>query len=314
MMAQAVTDGNSLSPFLLSMTMTLLLIFSPAKTQPFLAGSSCDYSLVQPVYYNQVRFTSIEESMVLFCDIILKKGNRMETVYKKSIVAFIDILGFSDMVKKSGKESMILEVLKGLKSLERDPFQQTDRNLLAVSDSVILSYQVNDGDEIVALLDDLAFLLRGFVRYGLVLRGGIALGDLYHDDTGVIFGPAYLEAYGLEQIADYPRIIMKEEDYLMCCYGFKKQPRTMMDAKESKNVKKEYLVEDPDGFLRLDLFKNYDPDISDVEYLLGWKSIIEKNLELHGDKHKVKQKYLWLRSQYNNFIKKNSIDRALLIK
>jgi len=46
------------------------------------------------------------------------------------------------------------------------------------------------------------------LRIGLLIRGGLALGQFYHRD-GVVFGEALVEAYALEsKIANTPRILV----------------------------------------------------------------------------------------------------------
>ena len=54
----------------------------------------------------------------------------------------------------------------------------------------------------------LSILASQALRLGFLLRGGAAIGRLYHD-SGVIFGDALVEAYRLEsQIAIYRRVIL----------------------------------------------------------------------------------------------------------
>jgi hypothetical protein len=49
---------------------------------------------------------------------------------------------------------------------------------------------------------------------GLLVRGGISKGSLYHENS-ILFGPAFLEAYRLEStVANVPRIILSREAYL----------------------------------------------------------------------------------------------------
>ena len=46
---------------------------------------------------------------------------------------------------------------------------------------------------------------------GLLIRGAVAKGPLYHKQS-VMFGPALLDAYGLEtNVAMYPRIVLSRE-------------------------------------------------------------------------------------------------------
>ena len=48
----------------------------------------------------------------------------------------------------------------------------------------------------------------------MILRGGIALGRLIHEEGGALFGPAMNEAYSLEsKLAIYPRVVIADNAY-----------------------------------------------------------------------------------------------------
>lgn len=62
--------------------------------------------------------------------------------------------------------------------------------------------------EILNIIQQLANLV---IRKGFLLRGGITIGPLYHEN-GIVFGPALSEAYKLEsEDAKYPRILASKE-------------------------------------------------------------------------------------------------------
>ena len=47
----------------------------------------------------------------------------------------------------------------------------------------------------------------------LLIRGGVAKGELYHK-KGVMFGPAFIEAYRIEKtFAKYPRVVLSKQTY-----------------------------------------------------------------------------------------------------
>jgi hypothetical protein len=66
----------------------------------------------------------------------------------------------------------------------------------------------------ILLLSSLAELsVRLLTNPGLLLRGAVSKGKLYHRG-GVMFGPTFLEAYSIEKsIAKVPRIILSREVY-----------------------------------------------------------------------------------------------------
>ena len=78
------------------------------------------------------------------------------------------------------------------------------------SDNIVISTAVKDGN-IPYFLRAIAIMQLMTSSLGFLLRGGIAIGDIYHDDE-VVFGPALVRAYELKsQIAVYPRIVLDKE-------------------------------------------------------------------------------------------------------
>src|SRR5690606_5895550 len=76
------------------------------------------------------------------------------------------------------------------------------------SDSLVLSAENSN-----ACYSILEFICKLYIRiwdeYKLLIRGGITIGKLIHEDNGPIFGSAMNEAYYLEsKLAIYPRIIV----------------------------------------------------------------------------------------------------------
>jgi hypothetical protein len=78
------------------------------------------------------------------------------------------------------------------------------------SDNVVIS-TTPDKNVTPVFLDTIAALQAHATAKGFLMRGGIAVGGLIHDDE-VVFGPALNRAYDLEsRIAVYPRIVVDED-------------------------------------------------------------------------------------------------------
>ena len=88
------------------------------------------------------------------------------------------------------------------------------------SDNVVLSYGDQVHDDHPNLLPSvwteimckdanrvLAAVAEMGLRIGLLLRGGVACGELYHQ-SNVVFGKALVEAVALERSADLPRVVI----------------------------------------------------------------------------------------------------------
>lgn len=136
--------------------------------------------------------------------------------YPKRFVAFIDILGFSSLVQDSVNNLAVREkVQKALEtvystSLAEDDDDPEFRAVTTFSDSVVISYN-DDAACLLMLLQDVSRIQFELAAIGILTRGGIALGECYHDSK-MVFGPAMVEAYHLEsKIAKSPRVVVPKE-------------------------------------------------------------------------------------------------------
>lgn len=154
-------------------------------------------------------------------------------VYEDRLVAFVDLLGFSNKVANSGRgedlseifgvindyssENWLRSLFSGFSRGDKQPLQGKD--YIQLHDRYpILVTQFSDSFVFSARLADehacryFPFLLGGLIEksleYGFLVRGGVAAGQLIHHSNGPLFGPAFLKAYELEsKMAVYGRII-----------------------------------------------------------------------------------------------------------
>jgi hypothetical protein len=134
-------------------------------------------------------------------------------MYLERYVAFADILGFTEIVKESARdnspkrqEALVGALIEagtyypGLNSPDDIQFQ-------TFSDAIVMS-SASTLTGLMHILFSMADLSIRLLRLGLLLRGAVAKGGLHHNDS-IMFGPAFLEAYGIEsRIAKYPRIVL----------------------------------------------------------------------------------------------------------
>lgn len=143
----------------------------------------------------------------------------MNEYYQKRIVAFIDILGFKTKIDDSLlSETTARKLHTALKRILRIKLDNEDLSsvlemkshgveITTFSDSAVISYPADDIDGLFFLLLDLVHLQLELASCDVLLRGGITIGDLYHDGS-IVYGPAMNEAYLLEsKKAVYPRVI-----------------------------------------------------------------------------------------------------------
>lgn len=168
-----------------------------------------------------------------------------QTIYEQRLCAFVDILGFRDLVEQSRERpvlqtqirQLLREVVQARPVWERDsPVDIIEARLAqqgasdpkheaellvreyataergsSFSDSLVLSATLNDR-AITNLITSLLFLSRGLAGLGKYARGAVCLGPLCHEQD-LCFGPAFINAYDLEKTAVYPRILFTPEAY-----------------------------------------------------------------------------------------------------
>jgi hypothetical protein len=135
--------------------------------------------------------------------------------YERRVVALYDILGWRAQIAHAGYDAtkigelrrMILRVGRML-SVQRES-AVPDLRFSTFSDNVVISYP--SGSSYVArLLGTLGSFQFGSATAGFMVRGGVTIGDIVHDEYAV-FGPALNRAYELESnVAQVPRIVVDE--------------------------------------------------------------------------------------------------------
>ena len=137
------------------------------------------------------------------------------SIYEKRIIAFVDILGFSTMIKDSENNTNVQKKIKDamtvIHNLRHDTDSILDIQISTFSDSAVISYPLSTRSAMFYILIDIIHLQLELGSIGVMIRGGISIGDLYHKDD-VVFGPAMNEAYRLEnKIAEMPRVVIMKD-------------------------------------------------------------------------------------------------------
>ena len=162
-------------------------------------------------------------------------------MYEQRLCAFVDILGFSELVEQSVNRPSIQQAIRQLlrKVIDAKPLWERDNPVdliearlrergirkprstaekkvagyasaergMNFSDHIVLSATL-DAHAIISLVTSLLFLSRGTAELGYYVRGGVCQGLLCHEEE-LCFGPAFIAAYNLEQkVAIYPRIVI----------------------------------------------------------------------------------------------------------
>lgn len=145
----------------------------------------------------------------------------MNKKYEDYYVAFIDVLGFKQLLESNTACEEIYAVFEFLQENAHTTLDADGRTVLAfnevmyylMSDSIILYIRSDIENALQALVETCLMLqLKLILRERPILvRGGIAKGELFVDNR-VIYGKALTAAYQLENsVAVTPRIVFNKE-------------------------------------------------------------------------------------------------------
>lgn len=239
-----------------------------------------------------------------------------------SIVCFIDILGFTEMIKTKCMNGEGNELLSKLHKSLNSSYELMNINLAVentkiFTDNIVISCPIlgNGEKELSSILYSLLWYQYHLTLEGFFIRGGISIGDNYMDKN-IVFGPALIDAYEAEsKLAISPRIILDKK-----CMELHERinKQYLLSGLYSEYAK--YLGVGNDGILfvnYLSLLKIFlCQETGNCIYgLEEHKNRIVGNLELFKTREdnpkkehiriKIRNKYLWVAEYHNNFCKEN---------
>lgn len=160
-------------------------------------------------------------------------------VIKKRFVAFLDILGFSSMIKsdfiKYSGGNPYYSILRNAHAETNKFAKQNNLELLQFSDSVVLTSPFNKNNlvEFIYIVKSLQYNL---FKGGVLCRGGISYGKHIFEE-GFLYSYGMLEAYELERnIARYPRIVISSDLVDMAVHEWNMPPRDIPIIRENDGV------------------------------------------------------------------------------
>lgn len=247
------------------------------------------------------------------------------------IVAFLDILGFSNLIESN--DPILPQVMKQLESnrkftdsLRLDPKYIegdwidnkreyieiiTNKRLSVLSDSIVISYPFTDPKRMIPIIRDLRNIQLELLTMGILVRGSITMGELYHKD-GIIYGPALIKAVYLEeQEAIHPRIIIDNDFYKIFINA--------CDNKIKEKIKPLFIGFPMDDFnpsidfLSREAFDDYfdfnQIENQDIKYELNRikRNILSEYRKIRVD-YSIKRKYDWFIKYYNHSLKINDYE------
>lgn len=150
----------------------------------------------------------------------LDKYNRKTEKY---VVAYLDLLGITNRIQSVEQQELAMNKLHNLYTFSMKLAEEIqieeykDIKFKIFSDNIIIAKKLSEERE--QSIKDIKSLLMCVGHFqelaasdsvGWLLRGGIAVGNLFIDDV-MVWGEALLKAYSLEdKIANYPRVIIDD--------------------------------------------------------------------------------------------------------
>lgn len=142
----------------------------------------------------------------------IKALKTIPMVYQHRIIAFIDIIGFTQNVRLSdsdeNKVKLLYDSLHHINQLFLQDVvynQLFDTQVVQFSDSLIISIKENQPGGLKYLISDCSLAIHSLFTSGLLCRGYILKGKLIHTSE-ILFGPAYLDILYKEAETNYPLI------------------------------------------------------------------------------------------------------------
>jgi len=137
----------------------------------------------------------------------------------KHIIAYFDILGYKDILKRNLiPESELIQHIDQITNTvlnAKNPMFGGQRGKVhCFSDNFAISVKVRIDKEIILILEALVLIMQKLqgkllAEFGLFIRGSIVQGNLYVN-RNFIFGEGLIKAYEIEnELAIYPRIVVE---------------------------------------------------------------------------------------------------------
>lgn len=217
--------------------------------------------------------------------------------YRDSYISFLDILGFKQLVQDERNSHKIATPYYAL----QDMFASSDKDssagkmsLALISDTIVLSADASIPNIVENVVSLTSAIIREYWEEGIILRGAITFGKLFHDGN-IVYGPALVDAYLMERDkAVFPRVIVSKDMFQKHIVGTGFQEQFVVDASDIHYF---------------DFFGLFMSDFIPSEYRLdlaqGRKWLSERLLESKGE-DRVYSKYEWLKSEWNKALTKNA--------
>jgi hypothetical protein len=249
---------------------------------------------------------------------LLAEAELDAVAYSDRIVAYIDVLGWGELINRSVTQPSLLrvlgsasQVLSGFsKSIDerRKLFEREDEDGAQVtqfSDTIIISCPAT-AEGLSEITSSIWFLSKVFLDRDILIRGAIVQGQLYHQNS-VVFGPALIEAWQAEKAARFPRITLQQTLAAQVGRG-----RSVYDPRTGETYHdKTWRVDPADGITFYDFMQPFGAStrverlFSLEAYTQDMKALrhgIVTGLQRFSNTPSVCEKFIWLAGYLNSVV------------
>lgn len=229
-----------------------------------------------------------------------------EPVFRESLCAYLDCLGFNEMMKEGSVETLdkfreaIREGKEYLKinSLELENVAPIPIKLF--TDNIVFGIPIYAEEciELVRVIGFAGTFQLSMALKGYFYRGGVSKDELYLDND-IVYGNALLKSIDIEEnVSVYPRIVI-EDELIKSITGVLRKNSSLSDIHRMFN--NSVLSYKDKHFINY-LYYARDPQTRefDLEKINRHGELIEMQLQKHINNERVRSKYLWL-AEYHSF-------------
>lgn len=214
----------------------------------------------------------------------------------------MDILGTKDLIQKQFEE--LLEIIKDIASNNRKSTIQNRRaadgvienvryeaEISSFSDHILASHPADAALALQSLIWIAVQIHRSILERGLLIRGAITKGSLYHDGN-IVLGEALNRAVYLEEEeAIYPRVIIDDKIISL----FKSEIDSGSIAQDRRDAR--YFV----SYINHPLMRGFTEEAI-MHNAMAIKGIIEKKIIDDSLNDSQKMKWRWLAEEFNDYL------------
>ena len=212
--------------------------------------------------------------------------------YQDSLVAFIDVLGFSNLVYDDD-QSKIEKYFDYVLSDFKESLPSKGFKYILISDSIVISCQKTHKN-LAELIFFLGKIQSQLFSKGILLRGAVSFGEVYINKlNNIIVGAGLINAFKLEKQAIFPRIIVDRKFIL----EFNTSTKLFIDSlnttfKERYGEEDENIKLEKDGFLYINYARKFTRQGPTLRN--GNLPIVITLFKKHYYSHTYFEKYSWL--------------------